>query len=480
MGSSMSNWFVLAPEIFVTTLACGILIFDLFLKESQRGLTYLLTQATLVGATLLVLQQGAETALAFDGMFVLDTFAKVVKIFLLLAVFLALAASTRYLRDRGLYRGEYFVLILFAMVGMMIMASAGSLLTVYLGLELLALCQYALVAMRRDDPQATEAGLKYFILGALSSGMLLYGMSLLYGATGSLSLQAIANTVAASGVQDKVLVFALVFVMVGIAFKLGAAPFHMWVPDVYQGAPTAVTLFISTAPKLAAFAMAVRLVISGMAEAQAAWGDIFMFLSVLSILIGNVVAIAQTNLKRMLAYSGISHAGFLLLGLVTGDLNGLSSALFYTLTYILMGIGSFAMIMLLASKGFEAEEISDFKGLNQRHPWYAGMMMILMFSMAGVPPTVGFYAKLAVLQSVIQAGHLWLAVYAVILSVVGAFYYLRVVKVMYFDAPENPQPIQADNFVGGVVSLNSLMILILGLAPGALMTICVQAVQGLF
>lgn len=479
MGSTMSSWMLIAPELFVTAMACAILIFDLFLKDDQRDLTYLLSQVTLLGASLLTVRLAGESSVAFEGMFVLDNFAKVMKLFIYLTVFAVFAYSRRYLMERGLYRGEYFVLVLFAVVGTMIMVSAGNLLTIYLGLELLALCQYALVGLQRDNGTATEAALKYFILGALASGMLLYGMSLLYGVAGTLDIAGIGNVVTSIGANDKVLIFALVFVMVGIAFKFGAAPFHMWVPDVYQGAPTAITLFLSTAPKLAAFAMAIRLLVEGLSATAGAWEDMFIVMAMLSILVGNVVAIAQTNLKRMLAYSAISHVGFLFLGLVGGNLNGLSSALFYTVTYVLMGMGGFAMIMLLSRAGFEAEEINDFKGLNQRHPWYAGMMMILMFSMAGVPPTVGFYAKLAVLQTVVQAGHVWLAIFAVILSVVGAFYYLRVVKVMYFDAPETAEPVPSDSLVGGVVTLNSLAVLVLGLSPGALMSVCVYAMQGL-
>lgn len=475
----ISTWSLIAPEIFITAMACAILIFDLFLKDDQRDLTYFLSQFTLVGAALLTARLGGITGTAFEGMFILDHFAGIMKIFIYLTVFVVFIYSRSYLIERNLYRGEYFVLVLFALVGMMIMVSAGSLLTVYLGLELLTLCQYALVGMQRDSTPATEAALKFFVLGALASGMLLYGMSLLYGVTGTLDISTISSVVLSTNPHDKIFLFALVFIMVGIAFKFGAAPFHMWIPDVYQGAPTAITLFVSTAPKLAAFAMAIRLLVDGLSPTQGAWQDMFMVMAVLSIGIGNIVAIAQSNLKRMLAYSAISHIGFLFLGLVGGGVNGLSSALFYTLAYVLMGMGGFAMIMLLSRVGFEAEEIDDFKGLNQRHPWYAGMMLILMFSMAGVPPTVGFYAKLAVLQSVIEAGHLWLAIYAVILSVIGAFYYLRIIKVMYFDAPQTFEPIGNGGLMGGVLSLNSLAVLFIGLAPGALMNVCIYAMQGL-
>jgi NADH-quinone oxidoreductase subunit N len=378
-----------------------------------------------------------------------------------------------------MFRGEFFVLALFATLGMMIMISANHLLTLYLGLELMSLSLYAMVALQRESPSATEAAMKYFVLGALASGMLLYGMSMLYGATGTLEITRLAEVIFDGNGRQAVLIFALVFVVAGLGFKLGAVPFHMWVPDVYHGAPTAVTTFIGSAPKLAAFAFIMRLLVQGLGAEQllVEWQQMLVVMAVLSLAIGNITAIAQTNLKRMLAYSTISHMGFLLLGILSGDLNGYGSGMFYVIVYVVMNLGAFGMIMVLSRSGFEAENLEDFRGLNQRSPWYAFLMLLLMFSMAGVPPTVGFYAKLSVLQAVINAGYLWVAVVAVMFALVGAFYYLRVVKLMYFDTPLDTAPIRPRADVRLVMSVNGLAMLVLGVLPGPLMALCLYSIQ---
>jgi NADH-quinone oxidoreductase subunit N len=393
-----------------------------------------------------------------------------------------LVYSRAYLAARGLFRGEFFVLVLFATLGMMIMISASHLLTLYLGLELLSLSLYSLVALQRDSATATEAAMKYFVLGALASGMLLYGMSMLYGATGTLSLAQLSALIVSGGARDLVAVFGLVFIVAGLGFKLGAVPFHMWVPDVYHGAPTAVTLFIGTAPKLAAFAFIMRLLVQGLGAEQllVEWQDMLVLMAVLSLAIGNVTAIAQTNLKRMLAYSTIGHMGFLLLGILSGSAIGYGAGMFYVAVYVLMSLGTFGMIMLLSRSGFEAENLDDFRGLNQRSPWYAFVMLLLMFSMAGIPPTVGFYAKLSVLQAVIEADYLWLAVVAVLFSLIGAFYYLRLIRLMYFEAPVDTSPIEPRADVRVVMSLNGLAMLVFGIFPESLMWLCNYSIQASF
>ncbi|MHB1201930.1 MAG: NADH-quinone oxidoreductase subunit NuoN [Acidithiobacillus sp.] len=479
MTDITAHWTLALPEIWVLSMACVTLLADLFFAGKLRNIAAVLTGLTLVGAAALTFMLMGQRGTAFNGMFIADPFANVTNLFSYLSVFLVVVYSGRYLRERGLYRGEVFVLLLFALLGVMVMASGGNLLTIYLGLELLALSQYALVAMYRDSLVATEAGLKYFVLGALASGLLLYGMSLLYGLTGSLDVQDIAAGLVNVTGSNLVLVFAMVFITAGIAFKLGAAPFHMWLPDVYQGAPTAITLFLASAPKLGAFALIIRLLVDGGYGVMAVWQQIFIVLALASLVVGNVIAIAQSNIKRMLAYSTVGHVGFLSLGVLAGTLNGLASALFYTVVYVLMSLAGFGMILLLTRAGFEAERIDDFKGLAQRKPWYAAMMLIIMFSMAGVPPTVGFYAKLAVFQAVIDAGYVWIAVIGVLLAVIGAFYYLRVVKVMYFDAPEDAAPeIARDGVAAAFMSVNSVALLILGILPGPLMAFCIYALQG--
>jgi NADH-quinone oxidoreductase subunit N len=475
MNFEIPNFMLAMPEIFVLGMACFILILDLFLSERSRVVTYLLTQATLVGAFLLSLSlYGGGKELTFSDSFVLDPMASVLKMVVYFAVFMVFLYSRTYLRERGMFRGEFFVLGLFGVLGMMVMISAHSLLTIYMGLELLSLSMYAMVAMQRDSKVAAEAAMKYFILGAMASAMLLYGMSMIYGVTGTLDLAGVSQAVAGKGSQ-LILIFGLVFLMVGVAFKLGAVPFHMWVPDVYHGAPTAVTLYISTAPKLAAFAMMMRLLVDGLGALEAQWHDILLLLSVLSLVIGNVVAIAQTNIKRMLAYSGISHIGFLLLGVLSGSQEGYAAGMFYAIVYVLMGLGGFGMVILMSRAGFEADQLDDYKGLNERSPWFALMMMFLMFSMAGVPPFIGFWAKLAVLQAVVDANMVWLAAVAVIFSVIGAFYYLRVIKLMYFDKPLEQTPFSPSLDVAAIFSANAIAVLLLGLFPSSLMAICRQA-----
>ncbi len=465
------------PEIFILSMACIILVTDLFLNKTNRGATYMLSQATLVIAVLITVASfSTSPMLTFSDTFVRDGIGDVLKIAIYTATFTVFLYARDYLKDRGLFKGEFYVLGLFAVLGMMILISAHNFLTIYLGLELLSLSLYALVAMHRDSAIASEAAMKYFVLGAIASGMLLYGMSMIYGVTGSLDLATISQQ--AAQLSDKlVLVFGIVFLLIGIAFKLGAVPFHMWVPDVYHGAPTAVTLFIGSAPKLAAFAMLMRLLIDGLGSVIAQWQDILILLILMSLAVGNIVAIAQVNIKRMLAYSTISHIGFLMLGVVTGTQAGVSASMFYTIAYTLMSLGSFGMIILLSRKGFEAEKLEDFKGLNERSPWYAFLMLVLMFSMAGVPPFLGFWAKLSVLQEVVAVDMVWLAVASVVFSIIGAFYYLRVIKIMYFDKPEATEPVGCSRDMSVLISLNAIFVLMIGLFPDSLLSLCLKVVS---
>ena len=471
------------PEIFLLVMACVILVADLFVRDENRGITYLLTQMTLAGCAVVTWVIAAymntgEPVHTFSGMFVGDLMSDVLKLITYFGVMAILVYSRDYISMRGMFRGEFFALVLFATLGMMVMISANHLLTLYLGLELLSLSLYAMVALQRDSGTATEAAMKYFVLGALASGMLLYGMSMIYGATGSLEITRIASMIADDGAKNLVLVFGLVFLVAGIGFKLGAVPFHMWLPDVYHGAPTAVTLFIGSVPKLAAFAFVIRLLVQGLGaeEIQSHWQQMLAVMAVLSLIVGNITAIAQTNIKRMLAYSTISHMGFLLIGILAGGLNGYASSMFYVVVYVLMNLGTFGMIMLLSRNGFEADNLDDFKGLNQRSPWYAFLMLLLMFSMAGVPPTVGFYAKFAILQAIVEAGHLWLAVIAVVLSLIGAFYYLRIIKLMYFDAPTDEAPIAPRADARVLMSINGIAMLAFGIFPQPLMTLCASSI----
>ncbi|MET0070085.1 MAG: NADH-quinone oxidoreductase subunit NuoN [Candidatus Thiodiazotropha sp.] len=470
------------PEITLLTLACLVLVVDLFIRESQRIVSYGITQVGLIitaAVTLAVSQPGAQ--ILFDGSYIRDPMSDLLKLGILVISFLSFLYAKDYLRDRGLFKGEFYTLGLFAVLGMTIMTSANSFLTIYLGLELLALCLYALVAFNRDSPQGAEAAMKYFVLGALASGMLLYGISMIYGVTGTLRFDELAQVVDKGDMNQLVMVFGIVFLVIGLAFKLGAVPFHMWVPDVYHGAPTAVTLFLGSAPKIAAFALAMRLLVDGLGELHGGWEGwqgMLIIIAVLSMAIGNLIAIAQTNIKRMLAYSTISHVGFILLGILAGTKEGYTAAMFYALVYALMSAGGFGVVIALSRKGFEAENLDDFKGLNQRNPWFAGMMLLLMFSMAGVPPTVGFFAKLFVLDAVVSVSLTWLAVVGVFFSIIGAFYYIRVVKLMYFDEPVDESPLTMGVDTQVVLSLNGLAMLVLGLFPAGLFSLCQSAIGG--
>jgi NADH-quinone oxidoreductase subunit N len=413
----------------------------------------------------------------FGGSYIADPMSLLLKLAVIVLTFFVFIYSRPYLAARGLYNGEFFALGLFGLLGMLIMISGYSMLTVYLGLELLSLCQYALVAFNRDSPRASEAAMKYFVLGAFASGMLLYGMSLIYGLTGSLEVIEIHNYLIRHGIDQMGALLGLIFIIVGLSFKLGAVPFHAWVPDVYEGAPTAVALYIAAAPKVAAFALFMRMLAEGLGVLHGDWQVMLAVLAVLSLVLGNVVAIAQTNLKRMLAYSTISHVGFILLGILAGTAQGYSAAMFYVLFYALVTAGAFGMIILLSRRGLEAEQLEDFRGLNARSPWFALMMLFIMFSMAGVPPFAGFYAKLSVLRAVVQVDEIWLAVVAVVFSVVGAFYYLRVVKLMYFDEPEETGAFEQGAGLRAALSVNGLSMLALGLYPAALMSWCIAAVS---
>jgi NADH-quinone oxidoreductase subunit N len=478
MPDSVSALGPVAAEAFVLTMACVVLLVDLGAGDARRGITQALALATLGVATLLTLGQAPESAtLLLGGAYVADPLGVVLKVATYAVTAAVFVYSPGYLRERGIHKGEYYVLGLFGVLGIMVMSSAHSLLTLYLGLELLSLSLYAMVALDRDSPVASEAAMKYFVLGALSSGALLYGISIIYGVTGSLELDAIGAALDASNALDVPVLFALAFMLVGIAFKLGAVPFHMWLPDVYQGAPTTVTLYIGTASKIGAFALAMRLLVDGMGDLHSGWRDMLIALSVLSMALGNVVAIAQSNLKRMLGYSAISHIGFLFLGFIGGGAPGYEAALFYTVSYVIMAAGAFGMIVLLSREGFEADRLDDFKGLNARSPWFAALMLVLMFGLAGVPPFLGFYAKVAVISAVLDGGHTWLAVLAVIFSVIGAFYYLRVVKLMYFDEPVDAAPLRGGALLRAALSVNALAVLGLGLLPAWLIGVCARAIQ---
>ncbi len=488
-----ASWLTIAPELVLMVMACLITLVDLGVRSRTRTLTYVLSLITLVvvAAINLSLAQSPEVLTGWGGLVVSDTMGHLLRAFAALAVLVTLVYGRPYAADRDMLRGgELFSLSLFALLGMSFMISGQNFIVIYLGLELLTLSSYALVALRRDHTQATEAAMKYFVLGAMASGFLLYGMSMMYGATGSLELSEVLKAIATGQVNHQVLVFGLVFIVAGLAFKIGAVPFHMWIPDVYQGAPTAITLMIGGAPKLAAFAIMMRLLVEGLLPLAFDWQQMLSLLAIGSLLVGNLAAIAQTNLKRMLAYSTIAQMGFVLLGFVAGVINGqttlaanaYSSAMFYTVSYVLTTLAAFGVIMLLARQGFESEEITDLAGLNQRSPLYAGVMAICLFSMAGIPPMVGFYAKLSVLQSLIVSGqgfYMGLAIFAVIMSLIGAFYYLRVVKVMYFDEPVTATTVSATTDVRVVLSVNGLLVLVLGIVPGALMALCANAVASM-
>ena len=488
------SWIAVYPEIILLVMGCVILLVDLWVKSPMRTFTYVLTLITLgaVAALEAAYALGGQTFYGFGNMVVVDPMGSWLKCFSCIALMVSLVYGRPYAFDRDMLRGgEFFTLSLFALLGMFVMISGHNFLVIYMGLELLTLCSYALVALRRDNATATEAAMKYFVLGALASGFLLYGLSMLYGATGSLDLNEVFKAIASRQVKHQVLVFGLVFIVAGLAFKLGAVPFHMWLPDVYQGAPTAVTLLIGGAPQLAAFAICMRLLVEGLLPLAFDWQQMLAVMAIGSLLVGNLAAIAQSNLKRMLAFSTISQMGFLLLGMLSGVVNGnqlnaesaYSAAMFYAITYVLTTLAAFGIIMLLARAGHESEEISDLAGLNQRSPLYAGVMAVVMLSLAGLPPLVGFYAKLSVLQALIssqQTSYLLLAIFAVLMSLVGAFYYLRIIKVMYFDAPQSPvHPISAPADARVVLSINGALILLLGILPGGLMTLCAQSINSI-
>lgn len=460
-------------EIFLLAAACTILLIGAYSRRKDDALVYWLAQFTLavtLGVTLVL--HAEQTRVTFGGSYIADPMADVLKVVMYLVTATVFLYSREYLVERALGRAEYYVLGLFGLLGMMVMASAYSFLTLYLGLELMALSLYALVALQRDSPVASEVAMKYFVLGAIASGMLLYGMSMLYGGTGTLSIAAIGDALAEASEQRTILVFGLVFIVVGVAFKLGAVPFHMWLPDVYHGAPTAITLYIGSIPKLAAFALTIRLLADALQVLHADWQSMVVILAVLSMAIGNIVAIAQINIKRMLAYSTISHMGFVLLGILAGSGEGYAAAMFYMIAYVLMALGAFGVVLLMSRRGFEADRLDDLRGLNRQHPWFAFIMLVLMFSMAGVPPTVGFFAKLSVLWAVIDVGFVWLAVVAVLFSIVGAFYYIRIVKLMYFDEAETTLTLRDSIGMRIALSVNGLLVLGLGVYPAALMALC--------
>ena len=484
------SWIAIYPEIILLMMACVITLVDLAVASPRRTATYVLTLLTLaVVATLEALYAtGGQTIYGFGNMTVSDPMSNWLKCFATIAMMVTLVYGRPYSADRGMMRGgEIFTLAMFSLLGMFVMMSGNNFLVIYMGLELLTLSSYALVALRRDNATASEAAMKYFVLGALASGFLLYGLSMMYGATGSLDIGQVFKAINTGQVKHQVLVFGLVFIVAGLGFKLGVVPFHMWVPDVYQGAPTSITLMIGGAPKLAAFAITIRLLVEGMLPLALDWQQMLAVLSVSSLLVGNLAAIAQTNFKRMLAYSTISQMGFVLIGLLSGIVNGntlsattaYSASMFYVTTYVITTLATFGVILLLARDGFESEEITDLAGLNQRSPLYAAIMAICMFSLAGIPPMVGFYAKLSVLQALIsstQTPHIVLAVFAVMMSLIGAFYYLRVVKVMYFDEPITSSTVSASADVRTVLTINGALVLILGIFPSGLMSLCADAI----
>ncbi len=483
------NWLAVAPEIFLLAMTCVIALVDLFVTSPRRRPTYLLTMLTLacVAGLHIGYLDNPTSGYAMQGMLVIDAMGHLLALCATLAVMGGLVYAQVYAGDRDILKGELFTLSLFSLLGISIMIAGNNFLVIYLGLELMSLSLYALVALRRDHAASTEAAMKYFVLGALASGFLLYGLSMMYGATGSLDINEVYKATLTGQINKQVLTFGLVFIVAGLAFKLGVVPFHMWVPDVYQGAPTAVTLMVAGAPKLAAFAITVRLLVEGLINSATDWQQMLTVLAVCSMVVGNLAAIAQTNLKRLLAYSGIAQLGFMLLGFVPSVVagntvsagNGYGSSLFYVITYVLTTLGTFGLVMLLSRPGFESEQVSDLAGLAKRSPLLAAVMAVFMFSLAGIPPTVGFYAKLAVLQSLITTNSTWLiqlSVIAVLLSLVGAYYYLRVVKVMYFDEPTDATPVVAGGEARALLSANAAAVLVLGILPGGLMALCARVI----
>lgn len=481
MNFEMPVFSVALPDIFLLCATCLILLVDVFLAKRFKIITYLLTQATLVIGFLLVAAQYDDypnPIITFSGNYVLDKLAVLTKLFVLMTTVFAFIYARQYIKDRHIPRGEYYVLGLFSVIGMMIMASAYSFLTIYLGLELLSLSLYAMVALQKDSRVAAEASMKYFVMGAMASGLLLYGISLIYGVTGSINVTDIARLLqATTHNQQAAILVGLVFILCGLIFKFGAVPFHMWVPDVYQGAPTSVTLFIACAPKIAAFCVTMRILVEAMPSLNIPWQNVLIVIALLSMFSGNVLAIAQTNIKRMLAYSSIAHIGYMLLGIIAGpgDAEGYSAAMFYIATYVIVAAGAFAVIALLSKEGMEFDQLDDFRGLNARNPWLAFMMLLLMFSMAGVPPTVGFFAKLGLLEALVKAQYVWLASLALLFAIIGAYYYLRVVMLMYFEEPKEPLVGTHLSITRGsmvAITINGAAALVLGLLPSALIDMC--------
>jgi len=474
------NMLLAAPEFWVLTMACVILITDLFIREERRGIIHMMAMITLIFAAIITvrgdyLSAGLRSATAFNGSFIRDPMGDVLKLFSYFVLGMVYIYSKFCLRQFRMFRADFYTLSLFALLGVMLLISANSLVMIYLGLEMTALSTYALVAFDRESKRGSEAAMKYFVLGSMASGMLLYGMSMIYGATGSMDLQQISVAISNQDGDNVMLVFGLAFLVVGLAFKLGVVPFHMWIPDVYEGAPVAVTLFISSIPKMAGFAMAYRLLYTGLGDLHGDWQQMLSILAILSIVLGNLAAIAQTNIKRMLAYSTISHMGFILMGLLPGTAEGFGASMYYVIVYSLMSAGAFGMVILLSARGVEAEQLDDFKGLNQRNSWYAAIMAMVMFSMAGVPVFVGFFAKWLVIKAALDAGLMWLAISAVVFSVVGAFYYLRVVKLMYFDEPVTGSTIDAPVDFRAAISLNGIMMLGLGIFSSSLIAVCMSS-----
>lgn len=467
-----SQLILLLPEMIIAFFAMFVLVLDLYFKDKEKNLVYGLSQLALLFAAISTATQGFEIkVLAFNGMFISDSISTYLKLLAYISMSLVFIYSRTYLKARLLLKGEYFSLSLFVLLGVMLMISSMNLLMIYMGLELLSLSLYALVALDRDNPKASEAAMKYFVLGALASGLLLYGMSMLYGLTGSLDLLVIANVLQETPMDQSILVFGLVFIVVGIAFKFGAAPFQMWVPDVYQGAPLPITMLIGSVPKFAAVAMSIRLLFQGLETLSSEWQQMFLFMALLSMLIGNITAIAQTNIKRMLAYSTISHVGFIFLGLMSGSVNGASAILFYIACYALMTLAAFGLIIALSANGKDFELLDDFKGLNKRNPWAAAIFLITMLSLAGIPPTVGFYAKFSILESIVSAGYIWPAVFAVMMALIGMYYYLRIIKLMYFDEAPKLIVINIPKSLLWVLTINTGSIILLGIFPKTLMSI---------
>ncbi|KXW56194.1 NADH-quinone oxidoreductase subunit NuoN [Ferrovum sp. PN-J185] len=469
------------PEIVLLISLSLLLLLDLWINDENRFYTYVLAQLALIATGFSVLMgENGQIMTAFNGLFISDAMARTLNIFSVITMGFVFAYSRLYSQDRGLFKGEFFVLMLFALLGIMVMISANHFLVLYLGLEMLALAQCALIALQRDSKKATEAAMKYFVLSALASGLLLYGLSMLYGATGSLLIPEVANAIAANTIDPAILVFGLVFVVAGLGFKLGAVPFHMWLPDVYEGSPTSVTLFVASVPKIAAFAFIIRLLVGALGALVNDWQPMLVIMAVLSIGLGNIVAIAQTNIKRMLAYSTISHMGYLILGILSANNAGYAASMFYVASYVIISVAAFGIVLLLSRHGFEGDRLDDFKGLNNRSPWIAFMMLLVMVSMAGIPPSVGFFAKLSVLSAVLDAGYTWLVVYAVIFSLIGAFYYLRIIKLMYMDDPVGEEKLvtEPDHLI--LIGLNGLVIFILGIVPQSLIDLCFNSIAHSF